>query len=292
MTRTQPEWLDKKLFPFESKWMEIENEYVHYIDEGSGPVLLIVHGTPEWSFGYRDLIKELRTFFRCVAIDLLGFGLSDKNPNADYSCKAHATRLEKFINNLQLYNITIIANDFGGGISLPYAINHPGNVHSIILFNTWMWSLKNDSHFSGPAKMMNSWLGKMLYLTFNFPVNVIMPSAFGNKKLLTPEVHQHYKKALPKGERTAAYAFAKELMSASDWWESYWQQLDVLKNKPFLFFWGMKDKFVPAKVLEKWRSKLPEAKVVKYEDAGHFVQEEKAVEMGREIRSFLNAGNR
>jgi haloalkane dehalogenase len=292
MKRSQPEWLDQKLFPFESKWVEIENEYIHYIDEGLGPVLLIVHGTPEWSFGYRDLIKDLRTSFRCVAFDLLGFGLSDKEPHADYSCKAHASRLEKFVEKLQLHDLTIVANDFGGGICLPYAIDHPKNIRSIILFNTWMWSLKNDSHFSGPAKLMNTWLGRMLYLTLNFPVNVIMPSAFGNKKLLTPEIHQLYRNALPKGQRTAAYAFAKELMNASDWWESYWQRMDALKDKPFLFFWGMKDKFIPVKVLEKWKLKLPDAKVVTYDDAGHFVQEEKAEEMVSEIRTFLNARNR
>ena len=93
MKRIQPQWLDKKLFPFDSKWMEIDNEVIHYIDEGSGPVLLIIHGTPEWLFGYRDLIKDLRKSFRCVAIDLLGFGLSDKNPGSDYSCRAHSSRL-------------------------------------------------------------------------------------------------------------------------------------------------------------------------------------------------------
>lgn len=286
--RIQPHWLDKELFPFESKWTEIENETIHYVDEGSGPVLLMVHGTPEWSFGYRDLVKNLRSLYRCVAIDLLGFGLSDKNAQTDYSCRAHSSRLTKVIEKLKLQNITIVANDFGGGISLPYAIDHPQNVRAIILFNTWMWSLKNDKHFSGPAKMMNSWFGRMMYLTFNFPVNVIMPSAFGNKKLLTPKIHQHYKNALPKGSRLAAYTFAQELMNASDWWESYWQRLDVLNVKPFLIFWGMKDKFIPVHILEKWKTKLPNAQIITYEDAGHFVQEEKSEEMAAEIRK-LNA---
>jgi pimeloyl-ACP methyl ester carboxylesterase len=287
MKRTQPTWLDKNLFPFESNWIEIEGETLHYVDEGEGDVILFAHGTPEWSFGYRDLIKILRTKFRCIAIDMLGFGLSDKNPGSNYSCEAHAARLQTIIEKLRLKNITIVANDFGGGISMAYAINQPNNVNSIILFNTWMWSLKNDKHFSGPAKIMDSWFGKMLYLSFNIPVNIIMPSAYGNKKLLTPHIHSHYKNALPKGERFAAYTFAKELMNASDWWQSLWGKAEILQHKNILFFWGMKDKFIPPKELEKWKSKFPKAKVVVFDDAGHFVQEEKAEEMAATINSFV-----
>ncbi len=289
---TQPSWLNKELFPFESKWKEIEGNQLHYIDEGTGDAILFIHGTPEWSFGWRDLIKELRNHFRCIAIDMLGFGLSDKPHDGDYTCQAHAKRLEKFVQHLDLKSFHLIANDFGSGISLPYCIQHPENVRKIMLFNTWMWSLKNDKHYSGPAKAMNTILGKMLYLNFNFPVNIVMPAAFGDKKKLTKEIHAHYKKALPSAaSRVGAYAFAKELMKASDWWQSNWDQLDKISNKPFLLFWGMKDSFVPPKELEKWKSKLPTAKVVVFTDAGHFVQEEKPEEMIWEIRLFLEEEN-
>jgi pimeloyl-ACP methyl ester carboxylesterase len=286
MNRSQPTWLDKNLFPFESKWITIDGETLHYVDEGEGETILFAHGTPEWSFGYRDLIKSLRSKFRCVAVDMLGFGLSEKNPDSNYSCQAHAARLASVIENLQLRNITIVANDFGGGISMSYAIDYPANIKAIVLFNSWMWSLKNDKHFSGPAKFMNSWFGRVLYLSFNAPVNIIMPSAYGNKKLLTPAIHSHYKNALPKGGRIAAYTFAKELLDASDWWQSLWDRADVLNDKKILFFWGMKDKFIPPKELEKWKSKFPQAKVIVFEDAGHFVQEEKPEEMARAIASL------
>lgn len=287
--KSQPAWLNRKLFPFESKWAEIDGHQLHYIDEGKGEIILMIHGTPEWSFGWRDLIKELRNKYRCIAIDMLGFGLSDKPQQGDYTCIGHAKRLEKFINHLHLQNINLIANDFGGGISLDYAIRHPENIHKIVLFNTWMWSLKGDTHYSGPAKIMSSWLGKVLYLHFNFPVNVVMPSAFGNKKKLTKEVHSHYKNALSSAEdRIAAYTFSRELMNASAWWQSNWEQMNKIADKSFLIFWGMQDKFIPSYELGKWKSKLPTVRIITYQDAGHFVQEEKAEEMNIVIKSFLD----
>jgi pimeloyl-ACP methyl ester carboxylesterase len=290
MKTGQPPWINKELFSFTSHWIEIDEYQMHYIDEGSGPVILFVHGTPEWSFGYRDVINGLKSDYRCVAIDHIGFGLSDKPPGEVYGCKDHAARLKKFIEVKGLKNITIIANDFGGGIALSYAISYPKNIQSIVLFNTWMWSLKNDKHYSGHTKVINSWLGKFLYLKMNFPVNTIMPSAFGDRKKLTKEVHRHYKQALPDpSSRRGAYTFAKELMNASDWWQGNWEQLDKLSANKFLIFWGMKDKFVALSALDNWKKKIPTAKFITYDDAGHFVQEEKAEEMVLEIRKFLKA---
>ena len=284
-----PAWINKDLYPFQSRFITIENHKHHYIDEGAGTTLLFVHGTPEWSFGFRDIIKYLQKKFRCVAIDLLGFGLSDKPSEADYTCAAHARRLTKFIDQLGLKNFSVVANDFGGSISLGYVLDHPDNVNRIILFNTWMRSLKDDKHYSGPAKVAKSWLGKFMYLRMNAPVNIIMPQAYGDRKKLSAEAHRHYKAALPKGKRTGAYAFALELTNANDWWQDLWERVHTISAKRFLFFWGMKDKFIQPYELENWKSKLPDSKYILFEDAGHFVQEEKPDEMSKAIEEFILA---
>lgn len=269
------DWVNRDLFPFQSRFIEIEGHQMHYVDEGEGPVILFSHGTPEWSFGWRDLIKGLRGQFRCVAPDLLGMGLSDKPADADYGCAAHAARLEVFIQHLGLRDICIVANDFGLAIALSYAIRHPESVRHIAIFNGWMWRLDTDRHYSGPAKVMDTWLGRLAYLRFNFPVNTIMPAAFGDKKKLPPEVHRHYKMAWPNAAtRTALYAFAGELLRANAWWDALWQQRHVLDDKLRLIFWGMKDSFVPPYELEKWVQAFPKAEVFRCAEAGHFVQEE------------------
>ena len=129
------DWVNHELFPFQSRFIEIDGHQMHYIDEGSGSVILFSHGTPEWSFGWRDLVRGLRGQFRCVVPDLLGMGLSDKPAEADYSCAAHSARLAKFIEKLDLKNICIVANDFGLSIVLSQAIFNPDNVHKISIFN-------------------------------------------------------------------------------------------------------------------------------------------------------------
>jgi pimeloyl-ACP methyl ester carboxylesterase len=286
--KTESSWVNRKLFPFESKWISIDGHDMHYIDEGKGEVLLFVHGTPEWSFGYREVIQELRKQYRCVAVDYLGFGLSDKPASADYTIPAHTRRLSAFIQKLGLADITIVANDFGGGIGLGYAIADADNIARIVLFNTWLWSVKNDPHYSKPAKVINTWLGRFLYLRMNSPVNIIMPAAFGDRKKLTKEIHRHYQQATPDApSRVALYAIALELMSASDWWQSLWDRADILKQKPMLIFWGLKDKFIPAYEFEKWKDRFPEAKTIALPNAGHFVQEEEPVEFTLQLKNFL-----
>ena len=284
----KPSWINPELFPFESKFMEIEGHQMHYIDEGEGRPILLSHGTPEWSFGWRDIVKGLRGQFRCVAPDLLGFGLSDKPLDADYSVAAHARRMRLFIEKLGLRDLNVLGNDFGLSIAFDYVLRHPENVQKISLFNGWMWPLNEDPHYARPARWMRSWLGRLLYLRFNFPVNMIMPASFGNKKNLSPEIHRHYKQALPSpAERRAAYAFSHELLAATPFWAKQWQQVSKLAEKPCLIFWGMKDTFVPMYELEKWEKALPQARVVRFDDAGHFVQEEAGERMVSELFLFF-----
>jgi pimeloyl-ACP methyl ester carboxylesterase len=280
-------FINPDLFPFESRFMEVGGRRMHYIDEGDGVPVLFSHGTPEWSFAWRDLVRGLRGSFRCVAPDLLGFGLSDKPADGDYRVEAHAARMEEFIEKAGLRDFHLVANDFGVGIALAYAIKYPERVRSVSLFNGWMRPLTDDRHYALPARLMYNRLGRWLYQRLNFPVNTIMPAAFGDKSKLTPEVHRHYKMALPTPEsRHAAYKFSNELLDAGPFWHGLWQKVDRLRALPVLIFWGMRDTFVPPAELDRWIGALPHARVIRLENAGHFVQEEEPERMVEELREF------
>lgn len=111
-------WLNRSGYPFASKYFAVNSHQLHYIDEGKGETILFVHGTPSWSFDYRHIIKTLKINFRCIAIDHIGFGLSDKPEHYDYSTQNHSNTLAQFVHEKQLDEITLVVHDFGGVIGL------------------------------------------------------------------------------------------------------------------------------------------------------------------------------
>ncbi len=285
-----PDWLDTAAYPFALRTLEHPDGRLHYLDEGQGPTLLFCHGTPEWSFAYRHLVARFSTHFRCVAVDMLGFGLSEKPTGADYSVQAHALRLEWAVKTLNLTNIVLIASDFGGGMALSYATRHPCNVRGIALWNTWMWALNDDPHFARPGKLAQTKLGRFLYKSLNFPVNVLMPGGYGNRRTLTPGVHRQYRGPFRhQADRTALYELALELLHAGPWWEARWSELDSLQKKPFLLLWGLKDRFVPPRFLDVWRERLPGATVRELPEAGHFPHEEAPESVAAALEQFVGA---
>jgi haloalkane dehalogenase len=108
-----PGWVDRKAYPFEPRWLDVGEGRLHYVDEGVGPTILFVHGTPTWSFEYRHLIGGLKAKHRCVAVDHLGFGLSERPAGSAYTPEAHAHRLRAFVDKLGLNGFTLVVHDFG-----------------------------------------------------------------------------------------------------------------------------------------------------------------------------------
>ncbi len=282
-------WIDRAEYPFEPRYLHVDGGRMHYIDEGQGPPLVMVHGTPSWSWEYRHLVKHLSASYRCIVPDHIGFGLSERPSPYTLRIPDHARNLKALIEHLGLEELTLVVHDFGGPIGLSYAIEHPENVRALVILNTWMWSLDTYPSTRRPLQFVASPLGQFLYKRFNFSARVILKSAWGDKSTLTKHIHQHYVNAFPTPEsRQSTAKFAVEALASSEWYESLWSRRQQLQDKPALLVWGLKDPAFGG-MLDRWRSLFPEAEVVAYPDAGHFPQEERAAELGPTLSRFLRS---
>lgn len=281
-----PDWLDTKEYPFPQRSLTLQGYRIHYIDEGEGDILLFVHGTPVWSYLYRHCIKDLSRSYRCIALDHLGFGLSDKPVHADYSPKAHAERLAAFVQALSLERVTLITQDYGGPISLDFATQHPEKIQKLVIANSWMWL---HPTLEKGGKLFSSALGKWLYLKYGFSAKFMIPQAYGNKKLLTPSIHAHYLKPLDTPEkRVATYALVTAFARDHAWYKALQSRIHVLENKPVQILWGMRDRFVRyTEMMPLWKKVWKNLSIVEIPEAGHFVEEEAPELCASAIAEFL-----
>lgn len=287
MAQAQFKWLDLQAYPFKANYFEVNGHKLHYIDEGEGEIILFVHGTPSWSFDFRHMIKALSKHYRCIAIDHMGFGLSDKPENYDYSTINHSKTLEQFVLEKQLSNFNLVVHDFGGPIALHVAIYHPERVKKIVILNSWLWSSKTDPDYLQFSKMLKSPLLPFLYRYFNFSPRYILPKSFGDHKISKGVLKQYTKPFASKSQRNGALAFAYSLLNDQDWFEELWHKRETIKNKPMLLIWGMKDPVIKPKNLEKFVSGFPNAQIRQLATSGHFPQEEQPEKVTEFMLDFL-----
>lgn len=280
-----PTWLDRQEYPFAPHWFHAGGGRLHYVDEGQGAPIVMVHGTPTWSFLYRHLIKALRGRYRCVVPDHLGFGLSDRPVGWSYRPQDQARNLARFVESLRLRDLTLVVHDFGGPIGLAYALEHPENVRRLVLFNTWMWSFADDRRFRLVGRLLGSRPGRVLYERFAFAVRVMFRHGIAARARYTPAVERHYLRA---ADGHATWVYAREVLGSSAWYESLWQRRARLARIPALLLWGMRDPAF-ARFLPRWRSVLERAQVIELADCGHAPPEERAPEILPFLGQFLEA---
>ena len=128
------------IYPFDYKELEINGRRIHYVDEGSGPTVMLLHGQGNWSYHYRGVIARLKDRARVVCHDHFGSGFSDKPAfHRQYTIENHISTLYGVIEALDLRGITFYSMDWGGPISFAYATAHPENMRGLVIGNTWAW---------------------------------------------------------------------------------------------------------------------------------------------------------
>ena len=278
------------MFPFESRFVTTPRGHVmHYVDEGAGEPIVFVHGNPAWSFEFRHLIGGLRSEFRCVAPDHVGFGLSSRSDRPeDHHPAVHAEAFAALLDELELQDVTLFLTDWGGPIGLDFARRHPARVKRLVIANTWCWPVSRDPHFWFFSRMMASPLGQYLIKRRNFFVNGVMPKAVGNKDALSVEVMEHYRRAQPSpAERAANAALPGFIVGATEWLGEIWEERSAFVGKPALVLWGAKDIAFRTKELDRWKSELSDCEVLEFADCGHFLAEEAPERILPVLRAFV-----
>jgi len=292
LAQPEPPWLDRAAYPFHARFLQLPDGRVHYLDEGgserAGEPIVFVHGTPSWSFEYRHLIGELCASRRCIAFDHLGFGLSERPGAFGYRPEDHARVFADFVAALGLERFTLVVHDFGGPIALPFAEAHPERIARLVVLNSFMWPL-DDPKLVPQARLAGSWLGRLLYRYLNFSLRVLMPSAYGDKRRLTPAVHAQYLAPFRSrsARETVLWALARALLASHAHYAALWTQRARLAAVPSLVLWGTRDRLFPAEYLERWRQALPQAEVETFADAGHWPHEECPGLVSRALQRFL-----
>ncbi|KZB80012.1 alpha/beta fold hydrolase [Amycolatopsis regifaucium] len=285
----RPAWVDDDLFPFESRFVDVDGHTVHYVDEGSGPTLLFLHGNPTWSFLWRDVIRALCDDFRCVALDYPGFGLSAAKPGYRFLPEEHADVVTAFVDALGLEGITLVGQDWGGPIGLAAARRLPGGFERLVLVNAWAWPVNGDLYFEAFARLAGGAPIRFLARRFNLVVNAFIPMGHRMRKPTAAEMTQ-YRRALDTPERRQASAvFPGRITASRAFFTEVEASLADFAHVPTLIVWGNAQIGFRPRERERLEASFPEHETVLFERAGLYVESDAPEEFVAAMRDWTAA---
>jgi len=272
-------------FPFTPRFFEhppgtsAAGALQHFVDEGprSSHAVVFVHGNPTWSFAFRRAIAALRGEQRCVAIDHLGCGLSDKPARLAYRLETHVEDLERLLLALELERVTLVLHDWGGPIGLGFARRHPGLVERLVLCNTAAFPL--DGRL--PLRLAACrWpvFGALAVRGLNAFARGATWMAVARP--LAPLAKRGYLLPYDSWEnRVATHAFVEDIPLGPE--HPSWNELVAIersltgfRDRPVQLLWGMRDWVFTERTLAEWQRRFPRAAVERFERAGHYLFED------------------
>jgi len=291
------ERISEHLYPFENHWLDLGGLRLHYLDEGTGEVVVAVHGNPTWSFYYRDLVKDLRTDFRVVVPDHVGCGLSDKPSDADYDYTL-SRRIDDFgalMDDLDLMDINLVVHDWGGMIGLGWAVQNPGRIKRLVILNTAAFHLPKTKRLPWQLWFVRDTpLGPLMVRGFNGFARGAASFACTRKKL-SKEVRDAYCAPYDSwSDRIATLRFVQDIPLGPgdpgyDIVSDTAARLEELSDRPVLVCWGDKDFVFDHHFLEEWLQIYPNAEVHRFTDCGHYILDDASEEIIPLIRRFLTS---
>lgn len=284
-------------YPFEGRWFSRDGLRMHYLDEGSGPVVVMLHGNPSWSYYFRHLVMALRDSHRCIVPDHIGMGLSDKPGDAayGYTLGERIADVERLIEHLGITTpITLVLHDWGGGIGMGYATRHSERIARIVILNTAAFHLPDGKGFPKPLWMTRTPVGAFLVRGFNAFSWTASHVCCTRKKLTRAERQAYTRPYNSWKNRIATLRFVQDIpLRPGD--ESYGlisemqAALPAFSETPALICWGLKDFVFDKHFLAAWERHWPHAEVHRFEDCGHYILEDAREEVVGHITRFLAA---
>lgn len=284
-----------KLYPFEGHYLERPAGRLHYVDEGTGPPVVMVHGNPTWSFYYRNLILRLRGQHRCIALDHMGCGFSDKPSlkQYDYQLDSRIEDLTALLDTIVPEGqIDLVVHDWGGAIGFGWATAFAHRIRRLVVLNTAAFPNPKDMGLPFTLWLIrNTPLGKLLVQGANaFAVGATRMAV---KKPMSAELRAAYTAPYDSWDnRLATFEFVKNIpLRPKD--EGYatlermGRGLAQFDGTPTLVCWGAKDFVFDDAFLDEWRRRLPSAEVVYYPEAGHYILEDECESVCERVEEFL-----
>lgn len=282
------------MFPdylFTSEFLDIQGHRLHYVDEGDGPVIIMVHGNPTWSYYYRNLISMLSSEYRVIALDHIGCGLSDKPEEYPYCLSRHIGNLEFLLEYLNISRFSLVVHDWGGAIGMGCAVKRVQDVEKVIVMNTSAFRSRRIPLRIQVCRIPV--IGEIIVRLFNGFAWPAQFMAVVNRML--PEIASAYLAPYNSWRnRVAIYRFVEDIpMHAGH--RSYKtlleieQRLPLLRSAdiPMLILWGGQDFCFNDHFYEGWKRRFPEAESHYFKDGGHYILEDKFKETGPIIHKFL-----
>ena len=285
----------RSLYPFCSHHLQLDALRLHYLDEGQGEPLLMVHGNPTWSFYWRNLVVAFRETHRVVVPDHIGCGLSDKPQRYPYTLQQHITNLVRLIDELDLSNVTLLGHDWGGAIGLGAALQRPDRVARIVLFNTGAFR----PHFV-PFRIRicrTPILGTLALRGLNAFSRAAISMAVAKHENMTPAVRGGLLAPYDSwANRVGVAGFVRDIPFTKH--HPTWatlagieDRLPTLADRPIQLIWGLQDWCFDETCLDRFEKIFPDAQTHRLADAGHYVVEDAPDKIIPLLTKFLQTTN-
>jgi len=246
-------------FPFAPRWLLRDGAGLHYVDAGQGPVVLLLHGNPTWSFLYRGLIRRLQTDFRCIAPDLPGFGYSSPPQGYGYTPQEHAAWIRALLLELNIDRFILAAQDWGGPIGLSLAVERPEQVEGLVLANTWCWPPLWDTWAF--SLLMGGSVGRWLNQRHNLFCRYVLPLGMSRRSRRNRQTLRAYNRPMSDpAARLGIPVLAEHLRRSRRWLHETEKGLERLAHLQVRLVWGMRDPIFGRRAyLAKWMQLFPHA---------------------------------